>query len=79
MSKRKRTSTKDKHRLQIDVMPPVVENIDRVGGRLGATSRGEIVRRALALFFQIADSVGGEAKIRVKEHGKIVDKTLSAA
>lgn len=56
----------EKIRLQFDFNQEAVEKLDELKERLGASSRAEVIRRALALMDRVSTSSQAGAEITIK-------------
>ncbi|HWR97290.1 MAG TPA: ribbon-helix-helix protein, CopG family [Candidatus Methanoperedens sp.] len=56
----------DKVRLQFDFSQEAVDKLDELKDRLGASSRAEVIRRALALMDRVSTSSQAGAEITIK-------------
>ena len=56
----------EKVRLQFDFNQEAVEKLDELKERLGASSRAEVIRRALALMDRVSTSSRAGAEITIK-------------
>lgn len=56
----------DKVRLQFDFSKEAVEKLDELKDRLGASSRAEVIRRALALMDRVSSSSQAGAEITIQ-------------
>ncbi|MHC4663039.1 MAG: ribbon-helix-helix protein, CopG family [Planctomycetota bacterium] len=57
----------EKKRLQFDFTLEAVDRIDELAGKLNASSRAEVVRRALSLLEHVIDVASDESVVMVKD------------